>query len=102
MYSFNEPLQSPDLITVNTKECDYDVFQNGSCFAVIIGLEPPEYDILASILSIKTGMNIDWHYFAGRAAFRVLGSVNVAQHYLMTMVHQTEFGKMRILLQDVD
>ncbi len=101
MYSFNEPLVAPNSIAVNKNECDYDVFQNGDCFAVIVGLEPNENDILATILSNSTGTKVDWHYFAGRASFRVLGSVNAVQHQLMTMVHQTDFGKIQILLQDV-
>ncbi len=55
-------------------ECSPEVYEKGECVWLIAG-GFPSTAVEAIVVRVReeTGVKVDWHYFAGRAAVRVVG-----------------------------
>lgn len=62
-------------------DCDDEVFKHGTPFMMLGHWRGGSCAIerWRQRIAVFSGQRIDWHFFAGRAVFKVLGDVNLAR-----------------------
>lgn len=74
-------------LNMNKEKCDEEIYAHGTPIAMIAGSSLDIQEIVEEASSLS-GIQMDWHYVAGRGVIKTLGDAKLAYHWLSLCMPQ--------------